>query len=138
MNKIMMTLAFTAMMGGSLMAQNTMQKQGDPAERSEQLTDMMTKRLKLSDAQIPKVKEINDRFAKEMMAVRNERKDARAAGQATKGDAQAKAKDLDMKRDGELKAVLTPEQMGEWEKMEAEMKARMQEKRQVKQQAPKQ
>lgn len=135
MNKMMLTLAFTALMGGSLMAQDAMQNKATPGDRSEHLTEMMTKRLKLTDAQVPKVKEINDRFAKDMMAVREEHKDAKAAGTATKGDAQSKAKDLNMKKDEELKAVLTPEQMTEWQKMEAEMKARMQQKQQAKQQA---
>lgn len=134
---MMLTLAIAAMMGGSLMAQDTMKKQGDPADRAEHLTEMMIKRLKLSDAQVPKVKDINDRYAKQLTAVRNEHQEAKASGQATKGDAQAKVKDITMKKNAELQSVLTPEQMGEWEKMEAEMKARMQEKRQAKQQAPK-
>jgi hypothetical protein len=135
MNKMMLTLAFSAMMGGGLMAQNTMRKQGAPADRSEHLTEMMTTRLKLSDEQVPKVKEINDRFAKERMAVRSAQKDAKAAGQAAKGDAQAKMKDLNMKKDNELKGVLTPEQMAEWQKMETEMRAHMQRKREARQQA---
>ena len=137
---MMLTMAFAAMMGGSLMAQNTAPKQQDPAQRSAHLTDMMVKHLKLTPEQVPKVKDINDRFAKEMVEIRDQNQQAKAAGKAVKGDAQAKAKDINMKKDEELKAVLTPAQMTEWQKMEAEMMARTQQRReanhQAKQQAP--
>ncbi len=133
MNKMMLTLAFTAMIGGSAMAQDTMQKQGNTGDRSEQLTEMMTKRLKLTTEQVPKVKDINDRFAKEVMAVDQERKASKTAGSTTAmKDEKEKVKDLNQKKDEELKGVLTPEQMGEWRKMEAQIEERMKEKQQAK------
>jgi hypothetical protein len=134
MNKMMLTLAFTALIGGGVFAQDNMEKAEKPVDRTEQLTRMMTTRLKLTSEQVPKVKDINDRFAKELATVNRERQDTKAQGQTpVKGDALQKAKAINEKKNAELKAVLTPEQMTEWQRMQAQMEQRVQEKRQARQ-----
>lgn len=147
MNKLMMTLALGALLSGGVMAQT---KQATPAkqpatqnvqrtaDRPEQLTEMMTKRLKLTDEQVPKVKEINERYGKELNDVREANRTARANGGAKDGAAMGKAKDINARKNNELKKVLTPQQMEQWEKMQQELNQRMQEKRQSRQAAKKQ
>jgi hypothetical protein len=134
MNKMMLTLAFTALIGGGVFAQDNMEKAEKPVDRTEQLTRMMTTRLKLTSEQVPKVKDINDRFAKELATMNRERQDTKVQGQTpVKGDALQKAKAINEKKNAELKAVLTPEQMTEWQRMQAQMEQRVQEKRQARQ-----
>ena len=131
MNKLMMTLAFATLMGSSAMAQDNMK--GDGSQRAEQLTEQMTTRLKLNDDQKAKVADINNRYAKEMNAAMKERHDAKAEdGTADREADRAKIKEISGKKNAELKGVLTPEQMTEWQKMQGEMrekgKDRMQER----------
>jgi hypothetical protein len=131
MNKLMMTLAFATLMGSATMAQDNMK--GDGSARAENLTEQMTTRLKLNDDQKTKVADINDRYAAEMKASMEERKANKAAGETVDREAdRAKLKEVTAKKNAELKVVLTPEQMTEWQKMQGEMrekgKERMQER----------
>lgn len=122
MNKLMMTLAFATLIGGSAMAQDNM-KSDSGSQRAERLTEQMTTRLKLNDDQVAKVKDINDRYAKELNAAMKERQDAKANGATMDHDAdRTRIKDISNKKNAELKTVLTPEQMTEWEKMQGEMR----------------
>jgi Spy/CpxP family protein refolding chaperone len=102
-----------------------------PARKN--LTEQMTTRLKLNDDQKTKVADINDRYAAEMKASMEERKANKAAGETVDREAdRAKLKEVTAKKNAELKVVLTPEQMTEWQKMQGEMrekgKERMQER----------
>lgn len=120
MNKFLMTLAFATLIGGSTMAQDTLA--GDSPRRAEQLTNQMTTRLKLNADQAAKVKDINTKYAKDLIASYKEHNEARengtAPGRAADRD---KVAEITNKKNAELKTVLTPAQMDEWLKMQSEM-----------------
>lgn len=133
MNRMMLTAALTALIAGSAFAQGTSVKADRSADRPEQLTERMTKRLNLTEEQAPKVLEINQEFAKEMAALRKERKAAKEEGeQPVKGAHMEKAKELNQSKNEKLKEVLTPEQMAGWDKMQEEIHQHMKERRQEK------
>lgn len=126
MNKWMMTVAMATMIGGAAMAQDA--TKGDGSIRAEHLTEQMTTRLKLTDEQVPKVKDINERYAAEMNATLKEHRAAKAGGTADREADRAKVKEISNKKNNELKGVLTPEQMAEWQKMQAEMRTKSKER----------
>ena len=132
MNKLMMTLAFATLMGSATMAQDT---KGDGAQKTQQLTEQMTTRLKLNDDQKAKVADINNRYAKELKAGMEERHDSKDNGSTVDRDAdRAKLKEITNKKNAELKEVLTPEQMTEFQKMQSEMREKGKERMQDRQQ----
>ncbi|MGV9010982.1 MAG: hypothetical protein ACOH13_00165 [Flavobacteriales bacterium] len=131
MNKLMMTLAFATLMGSATMAQDT---KGDGAQKTQQLTEQMTTRLKLNDDQKAKVADINNRYAKDLHAGMQERHDSKDNGATVDRDAdRAKLKEVTNKKNAELKQVLTPEQMTEWQKMQSEMREKGKERMQDRQ-----
>jgi Spy/CpxP family protein refolding chaperone len=88
---------------------------GSPDERAKRQTEMMKDNLSLTAAQEPKVSAINLKYAKKMEDVRK----------VTDTAAQRKAiQSLNKQKDGELKAVLTPEQFKTYQKFMEEFKAR--------------
>lgn len=126
MNKLMMTLAFATLMGSATMAQDT---KGDGAQKPQQLTEQMTTRLKLNDDQKAKVSDINTRYANDLNAARKARKESNTAGDhQTTTDDRAALRSATEKKNAELKQVLTPEQMTEWQKMQSEMRAKAKER----------
>ncbi len=133
MNKFMLSMAFAALIGGSASAQATKPQETHATDRGERITERMTERLKLTKDQVPKVQEINDRYAKEFAALHQEHKEAKAEGEAhAPGADRDKGREINAKKNEELKGVLTPEQMTEWNKMQQEMMDKMRERRQEK------
>jgi Spy/CpxP family protein refolding chaperone len=126
MNKWMMTVALATMIGGTAMAQDA--TKGDGSIRAEHLTEQMTTRLKLTDEQVPKVKDINERYAAEMNATLTDPRAPKPDGTADREADRAKVKELSNKKNAELKGVLTPEQMAGWQKMQAEMRSKSKER----------
>lgn len=129
MNKWMMTLACAVQIGGTAMAQANVK--ANEGSKADQLTERMTTRLKLDADQAAKVKEINDRYAKEINMMRKENKATKEAGQTVdREENREEFKALTAKKNNELSQVLTKEQMVEWEKMQAEMREKLQERHQ--------
>ena len=74
-----------------------------PEQRAANQTAWMKKQLNLTADQIPKVEEINLRYAKEIQAIRTQ------TGQG--GQKKTAIADLNTKKDAELKNVFTAEQL---------------------------
>lgn len=93
-----------------------------PAERAQKLTDMMTKQLSLTAAQVPQVQAINLKYADQLNEVREQPK-------GEKGAKHEAVKDLVAKKDAEIKAVLTADQFTAYGKWQEEMKQRRKDKK---------
>lgn len=123
MKKIVLSAAF-AIMGTFAMAQQTpMMQHKDPAQmeqkRAEKLKMMKTE-LNLTDAQVAKIKALQDKKMEEMKQNAPQRQAER----------KAKMEAMKAKREqykAEMKGILTPAQ---YEKWEAKQKEKMQNKRQ--------
>ncbi|MFZ1688712.1 MAG: hypothetical protein WAU70_14885 [Flavobacteriales bacterium] len=95
-------LIIAAMLPLAVNAQEERSERTDRHERTMMRTEEMTKELGLNDEQAAKLKAMNDRFAEEMRSM-----------QPTEAERQAKRekmKDLQTRRDTELKALLTEDQ----------------------------
>lgn len=128
MKKLMLTVALATFIGGGAFAQST-EKQATTtqtemktaAQSSAQLTDQMTRQLKLTPDQVPRVKAINDAYSKQVAHVNAERKAANASTETMeKPGTVPDLKEATAKQNSALKEVLTPEQMTEWSKMQKE------------------
>ena len=86
----------------------------DAADRSASLTDWMTTNLKLTDEQVPKVQDINVKYANMVDALRNS-----SQGKKQK---MATLKNYDASKDKELKEVLTGDQFQTYLAKKDEMK----------------
>jgi len=86
----------------------------DAADRSASLTDWMTTNLKLTDEQVPKVQDINVKYANMVDALRNS-----SQGKKQK---MATLKNYDASKDKELKEVLTDDQFQTYLAKKDEMK----------------
>jgi len=86
----------------------------DAADRSASLTDWMTTNLKLTDEQVPKVQDINVKYANMVDALRNSSQD--------KKQRMATLKNYDASKDKELKEVLTGDQFQTYLAKKDEMK----------------
>ncbi|MBU8882672.1 hypothetical protein CBW16_08020 [Flavobacteriaceae bacterium JJC] len=123
MKKIVLSAAF-AIMGTFAMAQQTpMMQHKDPAQmeqkRAEKLKMMKTE-LNLTDAQVAKIKALQDKKMEEMKQNAPQRQAER----------KAKMEAMKAKREqwkAEMKEILTPAQYAKWE---AKQKEKMQDKRQ--------
>ena len=74
----------------------------DRGERAEQRTEAMAKELGLNDEQAAKLRAMNDRYAEEMRTLRPTEDERQAKRE--------KMKDIQTRRDAELKTLLTEEQ----------------------------
>ena len=74
----------------------------DRGERAQQRTEAMAKELGLNDEQATKLKAMNERYAEEMRTMRPTEEERKAKRE--------KMKDIDTRRNVELKALLTEEQ----------------------------
>ncbi len=92
----------------------------DPKAMAEARTARMTEKLSLSPDQVEKVSEINYRHAEKMVAIKQEQ------DMETKKSAM---KELREWRQGELKAVLTAEQIARMEEMKKQRKEKYDSKR---------
>ena len=100
---------------------NAQDKQIPPAaDRAAKLTEWMKTNLQLTDEQLPKVQDINLKYANKADALRNSSAGRRQKLQSLKADGKAK--------DGELKAILTPGQYESYEAKKAELQKQFKEK----------
>lgn len=115
MKKVILGLAFLGL-GTFAMAQQKEAKKMDKvdfAQKQEQKLQKMKSELGLNDAQVAKIKAIQERRREEMSANL----------EARKADRTAKMEEMKAKReknDAEMKAILTPEQYTRWEAIKAE------------------
>lgn len=87
-----------------------------PEEKATHRTEMMTKKLKLTDEQVPQVKAINLEFAQKAEEIRTS---------TEKGeDRKAKMESLLTDTNAKMKTVLTDDQYGEYLKMVEKQKER--------------
>lgn len=121
MKKLVLSAAFVAVGTFSMAQQTPMTQKKDPAQmeqkREEKLKEMKTE-LQLSDAQVAKIKELQDR----KMAERKQ------AVPQIKAERKARMEKMKAKRDemnAEMRQILTPAQYDKWE---ANKKAKMQER----------
>ena len=103
-----------------LFAGNTYaQKMGDAAERSAKLTEWMRTNLRLTDEQLPTVRDINLKYAKKM--------DAIAANSLPKSEKMREITENDKAKDKELKDVLTADQFQAYLSKKQEIKKKFKE-----------
>jgi periplasmic protein CpxP/Spy len=95
-----------------------------PEERAAKATEMMKKRLNLSEAQATKVAQLNLERAKKQEDIREVMQESPAVKQA-KEDRKA----MVSKYDADLKAVLTPEQYAQFSKERDDRKDMMKDRR---------
>lgn len=94
-------------------------KEKGPAKMAKKRTKAMTKRLKLSESQVPQVEAINLEFIKKVNDIRNYTK----RGSEQKGKIEA----LEIEKENKMKSILTPEQFEQFLEMKEKRKAKMQE-----------
>jgi len=108
------------MMAMLLFAGNTFaQKMGDAAERSAKLTEWMRTNLRLTDEQLPAVRDINLKYAKNM--------DAIATNSLPKSEKMREITENDKAKDKELKDVLTDSQFQTYLSKKQEIKKKFKE-----------
>lgn len=83
-------------------AQGATREKPSPSERTDQRTEEMTKELGLNEDQAAKLKAMNGRYAEELRMTRPSDEEREAKRQ--------KMKDIQTRRDAELKTLLTEEQ----------------------------
>lgn len=97
------------------------------SERATKTTNWMKSNLQLTDDQIPKVQDINLKYANKMDELKN--------STDTKKQKMATMKSDESSKDAELKTVLTDSQYQSWLQKKEEMKKQMKEKMKEKKQA---
>src|SRR5689334_17798892 len=108
------------MMAMILFSGNTFaQKMGDAAERSAKLTEWMRTNLRLTDEQLPTVRDINLRYAKKM--------DAIVTNSLPKSEKMREITENDKAKDKELKEVLTDNQFQTYLSKKQEIKKKFKE-----------
>lgn len=127
---IVLLVCFTGLMNAAL-AQDGKEKLDEfmsettPEERAQMQTDYMKESLTLSDDQLPRIKEINLKYAQKMQDVYN--------STSSKMQKFKQMKSIGQDKDKELKGVLNSTQYATYEKNKEEMKekikARIKEKR---------
>lgn len=90
------------------------------SERATKTTNWMKSNLKLSDDQVPKVQDINLKYANKMDELKNSADSKKQKMETMKADESSK--------DAELKGVLTDSQYQSWLQKKEEMKKQMKEK----------
>lgn len=92
----------------------------DPAERANKLTEWMTTNLSLTADQVPRVQDINLRYAQKMTDLKQSTQ--------PKPEKMNQLKSLSEQKDAEMKTVLNPDQYKSYEARKKEMEKRMKEK----------
>ena len=123
------TISYYFLMAAVLLfAGNTFaQKMGDAAERSAKLTEWMRTNLRLTDEQLPAVRDINLKYAKNM--------DAIATNSLPKSEKMREITENDKAKDKELKDVLTDSQFQTYLSKKQEIKKKFKENLKQRQQA---
>lgn len=115
MKKIGLLLTALLMVCGVAMAQGPRgDRNRDPKQRAEQMTEQMTKDYSLTDDQKEKVKALNLDMSQKMSEISGDDREAR----------QAKMQEIRQGYNKELKGVLTDEQYKKYEKAEKERSQR--------------
>lgn len=104
----------------ALRAQGYMMQMQPPEERAKRMTEWMTTNLKLTGDQVPKVQDINLRYAQKMEGIK--------MGSQTKEEKRGQVKSLSDQKDGEMKTVLNDDQYQSYLARKKEMEKRMKEK----------
>ncbi|MDX2360418.1 MAG: hypothetical protein QNK23_06405 [Crocinitomicaceae bacterium] len=128
MKKLTLLIIGTFIMGASLFAQDTRVKM-EPEEKAEKMTLKMTERLSLDESTSAQVQTINLDFITDLAAIRSDEA-------LPKEDRKKKIVELKSELKNELKAVLNAEQFAELEAWEAEKKARIEERKALKNATP--
>ena len=102
-------------------AQGTQPQQGQSEARGRGMGGMLLKDITLTDAQKAQIKTIRDKYVPQQMELR---KSAQATGSMDDAT-RAKMMDLQTKQAAEIRAILTADQQTQFDKNLAEMKARM-------------
>lgn len=105
-------------------AQGT-EQQGQSEARGRGMGGMLLKDITLTDAQKAQIKTIRDKYVPQQMELR---KSAQATGSMDDAT-RAKMTDLQNKQAAEIRAILTADQQTQFDKNLAEMKARMEARR---------
>ena len=95
-------------------------KDTTPAERAMAQTFMMKQKLGLSDEQTPKVKTINEKYAEQMDPV--------IKGSEGPLMKMRSVKEIEERKEAELKDVLSSDQFQQFQSMKAEMKDKLMER----------
>jgi Spy/CpxP family protein refolding chaperone len=106
-------------------AQSTESQQGRSEARGGRMGGMILKDITLTDAQKEQVKTIRDKYVPQQMELRKAAQATGSMDDATR----AKMMDLQTKQAAEIRAILTADQQVQFDKNMAEMKARMDERR---------
>jgi len=101
-------------------AQGT-EPQGQGQGRGERMGGMLLKDINLTDAQKAQVKTIRDKYVPQQMELRKAAQATGSMDDATR----TKMMDLQTKQAAEIRAVLTADQQAQFDKNLAELKARM-------------
>ena len=102
-------------------AQSTESQQGRSEARGGRMGGMILKDITLADAQKEQVKTIRDKYVPQQMELRKAAQATGSMDDATR----AKMMDLQTKQAAEIRAILTADQQVQFDKNMAEMKARM-------------
>jgi len=102
-------------------AQSTESQQGRSEARGGRMGGMILKDITLTDAQKEQVKTIRDKYVPQQMELRKAAQATGSMDEATR----TKMMDLQTKQAAEIRAILTADQQVQFDKNMAEMKARM-------------
>ncbi len=92
----------------------------DPVDRANKLTEWMRDNLKLTPDQVPKVQDINLRYANKMAELKH--------GTQPKQEKMTQLRSLSDQKDTEMKGVLTADQYNSYLARKKELEKRMKEK----------
>jgi Spy/CpxP family protein refolding chaperone len=121
------TLAVALCVGATTVAAAQEQApQGQGGGRQGGMGGMLLKDINLSDAQKAQIKTIRDKYVPQQMELR---KAAQAVGGPPDEATRTKMMDLQTKQAAEIRAVLTADQQATFDKNLADMKARMEARR---------
>ncbi|MGH7652191.1 MAG: Spy/CpxP family protein refolding chaperone [Gemmatimonadaceae bacterium] len=121
------TLAVALCVGAtSVAAAQDQTPQGQGGGRQDRMGGMLLKDITLSDAQKAQIKTIRDKYIPQQMELR---KAAQAVGGPPDEATRAKMMDLQTKQVAEIRAVLTADQQATLDKNLADIKARMEARR---------
>ena len=116
--KMPLLISFMLFLSSAVIAQGT--ESMSASDRATKLTDWMTKNLNLTTDQIPKVSDINAKYAGMNEQLKS--------STDTKDQKMATMKNNDAAKDAELKGILTDSQYQTYETKKAEMKKEMKQK----------
>ncbi len=128
MHTAMLALCVTALYVAPMMAQDAAppppadHARGGPGQRGDQL-EMLTKKLNLTPDQVTQVKAINADSMTQAKAVRDDTS-------LSQTDRRSKMMDIRKASQDKIRGALTDDQKTKYDAMQAEMKAKMQERRQ--------